>query len=64
MTTKRKISKLLTARQVADIMLISPRQVLRLPITRVMIGARTVRYHEEDVHTYIEGQESSPCRTA
>ena len=54
-----KRSKLLIVKQVADLLQISTRQVLRLPIPRVMIGARTVRFHEEDVHAYIQGSRSS-----
>ena len=64
MEKRTKRGKLLTTKQVANWLSISPRQVLRLPITRVMIGARNFRYHEEDVHAYIKGQESSPGRTA
>lgn len=62
MEKRTKRGKLLTTKQVANWLSISPRQVLRLPIPRVMIGARNVRYHEEDVLAYIEGHEFSPGR--
>jgi excisionase family DNA binding protein len=49
-----KHSLLLTAKQVARMLGISPRQVLRLPIPQVRLGHRTIRYRKEDVDAFIE----------
>lgn len=44
---------LLTTREVAGWLKLSTRQVLRLPIRRLKLGYRTIRYREEDVRRYV-----------
>jgi hypothetical protein len=54
MTTTLSASRfpLLTALQVAKLLGISVRQVLRLPITKLRFGHRTIRYRKEDVDAF------------
>ena len=47
------IIPLLTPEQVAEQLSIDVKKVSRLPITRVRIGARVIRYRQEDVDLYI-----------
>ncbi len=44
---------LLTPQEVAHWLRVSVRQVLRLPINRIKLGHRTVRYREGDVRRYV-----------
>ena len=54
------LSPLLSAGDVARILGVSKKQVLRLPIRRVSLGARLVRYDTTDVVTFIERQKLAP----
>jgi excisionase family DNA binding protein len=46
--------QLLTTQQVARLLGVSARQVLRLPIPQVRLGYRTIRYRRADVVAFIE----------
>lgn len=48
--------RLLTAEDVAKMLQVSVKTVLRLPIRRVTLGKRMVRYEPADVQQYIEGR--------
>ena len=51
---------LLTPDQVAQQLSIDIKKVSRLPITRVRIGARIIRYRQEDVDLYIQERLEAP----
>ena len=51
-----ELQPLLSPAQVAEILNISRRQVLRLPIPRITLGPKSVRYRSEDLNAYIESQ--------
>ena len=45
--------EVLTPKEVADLLTTSPKQVRRLPIPKVVLGPRTVRYLRQDVLDYL-----------
>jgi len=51
---------LLTPEQVAQQLSIDVKKVSRLPITRVRIGTRIIRYRQEDVDLYVRERLESP----
>lgn len=50
------VEGLLTPKQVAKLLGVSVKTVLRLPIRRVPLGPRMVRYELADVQDYIDGR--------
>lgn len=50
---------LLSPVAVAKMLGLSPRHVLRLPIRRLRIGYRTVRYRLRDVEAFLEGRNAA-----
>lgn len=48
--------RLLTGADVAELLRVSEKTVKRLPIPRVTLGKRTIRYELADVQRYIEGR--------
>lgn len=46
--------EVLTAEQVAEILQVSKKRVLELPIPQVRLGRRTIRYLADDVMTYLK----------
>ncbi len=53
-TTSKVIAPLLSPREVAAILGLGRRQVLKVPISQIRLSARTVRYRKEDVGDYID----------
>jgi hypothetical protein len=47
-------SPLLTVAEVARLLQIPRRSVLRLPIARTVLGPRTIRFQAQDITDYIE----------
>ncbi len=45
--------QLITAAAVAEMLGLNVRYVLQLPIRRVVLGHRTIRYRKQDVDTFI-----------
>ena len=58
--TTEQTDVLLTARQVSEILKIGERRVPTLPITKISLGPKTLRYHREDVDAFIEQQRKYP----
>lgn len=54
MTTRSSYDHLLTAKQVAEILGVSARKVLSLPLKRIRIGSRTIRFRLADVYRTLE----------
>jgi hypothetical protein len=48
------IAVLLSPKQVAILLGISSRQVLRLPIPQIRLGPKTIRYRKEDVNAFVK----------
>lgn len=48
--------RLLTGADVAELLRVSEKTVKRLPIPKVTLGKRTIRYELADVQRYIEGR--------
>jgi hypothetical protein len=53
---------LLTPDDVARMLRVSRKQVLRLPLRRVTLGRRTVRYDERDVAAFVERHKLTETR--
>jgi excisionase family DNA binding protein len=47
------LGELLTPDEVAAILRVSRKQVLRFPLRRVMLGRRTVRFDRQDVEAFV-----------
>ena len=45
--------QLLTAEEVADLMGVSPRTVLQLPLKQIRISPRLIRFRLEDVYAFL-----------
>jgi hypothetical protein len=51
--------RLLTAEEIGDLLGITGRKVLMLPIKRIRIGTRIVRFRLRDVYDFIDLENSS-----
>jgi hypothetical protein len=54
--------RLLTTEEVAELIGVSPRMVLALPIPQIRLGTRTIRYRLRDVYEFL-GIDEPECRT-
>jgi hypothetical protein len=61
-TTRATPGMLLTPDDVARMLRVSRKQVLRLPLRRVTLGRRTVRYDERDVAAFVERHKLTETR--
>jgi len=53
MRPRERSPRLLTPEEVAQLLRVTPRHVLQLPIKQVRMGHRTIRYRLRDVYDYL-----------
>lgn len=58
-----RLTSLLTALEVAALLGIRPKRVYELPIPRVRLGTKTIRWRMKDIQTYVD-QHIIPAITA
>ena len=53
-------NKLLTPDEAANMLALSKRHLLELPIRRIRFGHRTIRYRIQDIERYLDGDCAEP----
>ena len=56
MTRKHPADDVLTAKEAADLLHVSEKTLRRLPLKKIRIGHRTLRYLREDILAYLRGK--------